>query len=211
MLLTVTEIVFYQSIWSIVNCVFLWLENHSGIIGIIVIIITGSLWSYKFLMQKRAEAFFGFYTRLYFQLKGLKSLLDDNNLLKIEPPNVGNIYSLLYIDSIRHEACEYFNNPSSKLFNDIKSLASQIKNTLTESESNVYPNASERKKWYGSQYILFEFCEFLENDSKRGITSIAKVAGENSEFKHTVKCRKLINAVNYINKSIKNVITDNKH
>jgi hypothetical protein len=211
MFLTETEITFYQSVGDIVNCVFSWLENHSGIIGIIVIIITGSLWSYKFLMQKRTEAFFGFYTRLYFQLKSLKSLLDDHDLLEIKSSDIGNIYSLLYIDSIRHEACEYFNKPSSKLFNDIKRLASQIKNTLTESESNVYPNASERKKWYDSQYVLFEFCEFLENDSKREITSKAKVAGENSKFKHTVKCRKLINAINYIKKSINDVITDNKH
>jgi len=201
--LFLTEIELFQSINDILS----WLENHSGIIGIITAIIAGSLWFHKFLMQKRAEAFFGFYARLLLQIKSLQALLDDNELLVINKPSVGNIYTLIYSGD-PYKVCNDFKIPSEELFDDLKRLALQIKNTLTESENNVYPKVSERSKWYDSQYILFEFCEFLEYKSKRGITNIAKVAGK---YKHTVKCQDLINAMKYIKESIEKEITDNKH
>lgn len=201
----------FHSVLNTVNCIFSWLDDHAGIIGIIVGIIAGSLWSYKFLMQKRKEAFFGFYTRLYFQLKSLETSLKEKKLLEIDSPNEGNIYSLLYIVDVRKEACEDFQEPSGIFFDDIKNLALQIKETLTESESNVYPNASEREEWYKNQFIIFEFCEFLEYDSKRQKTNKTKFKDNDKDYKHTIKCKELVNAINFIKNSINKAITGRKH
>jgi len=207
--LLLTEVITFDHVIDTFKSIFLWLENHSGIIGIIIAIIVGSLWSHKFLMQKRAEAFFGFYTRLLFQIKGLESFLGDNELLEYVDQNKGNIFTLIYIVNLQYKAFNGFPIPSKELLDDLKKLTSQIKNTLTESESNVYPKASERERWYDSQYILFKFCEFMENDSEREITSIEKEDGEKSELKHIVKCRELVHAMNYIKESIEKEIIGN--
>jgi len=198
----------FQSFWHTLDCIFSWLEDHSGIIGIITAIIAGSLWFRKYLMQKRIEAFFGFYARLLLQLKGLKSLLDAYGLLQNRRPRYGNIYILLYSGDIPIIKFNAFPMPSENLLEDLKRLASQLKNTLIESENNVYPKISEKVRWYDSQHTLFEFCEFLEFESMRGITNILKKGGE---YKHVIKCRNLINAMNYIEESIEKEISDNKY
>jgi len=183
------------------NSIFSWIESHSVTAGIITTAIIGSLWFYKFLRQKRAEAFFGFYARLMLQLKSLRAWLDEKDLLEIDNTVKGNIYALIYDDNTRQTVCNAFHILSDEEFEEVKELALQLKRTLVESENNVYPKASDRTKWYNNQQVLFEFCNFIERGSMRKNTNIPT---ENSEYKHTIKCRKLVDAINYIQASIEN-------
>jgi len=196
-----TEAGLFQSFWNTLNSIFSWLENHSGIIGIIVSLIIGSnlFWLYIYIKKKRAKASGGFYNQLLFQINNLQSLLDDNGLLETKNSDNGNIYSLIYNDSTLNEVCGGLHKPSEELLNDIKKLTHQLKNILIESKNNVYPKASKKTKWYNSQKILFNFCEFMEQESMKGITNIAKI---NDNFKHIVKCQELVDAMNYIKESI---------
>jgi len=200
-----------QSIGDALNCILSWLENHSGIIGIVTVIIAGSFWFNKFLRQKRAEAFFGFYAQLLLQIKSLKSLLKDNELLEIKKINYGNIYSLLYTNDSQKSVCGGFKRPSAELLNDIEKLTLQLKNTLINSENNVYPKTSEKAKWYDSQHTLFEFCEFLERKSLIGKMALDIANYENKDYEHTTKCQELVKALEHIEESIEKEIIDNKY
>jgi len=185
----------FKFVWGIVRYIF----NH---------IIDAFLWFNKILMEKRTEAYFGFYVQLLLQINSLQSWLDERELLEINDPSKGNIYTLLYENKLQKKECTGFKEPSDEQLNDINKLASQIKDTFNNSKNNVYPKNSEKVKWYNSQQKLFEFCEFLENESMRRITNIAKTDGE---YKHIVKCRDLVNAINYIKESIEKEIKTNKH
>ena len=193
-----------QSIWNTIDCIFSWIEDHSVMVEVITAITVGSLWFHKFLMQKRAEAFFGFYARLMLLLKSLRTQLDDKNLLEINDPKNGNIYTLIYDVGTQKKECAGFHVPSDEELEVLKELASELRKTLSESDNNVYPKTSDKTKWYNSQQVLFEFCEFIERDNLHGNTNIANIPSENNEYKHTMKCQKLVAAMNYIQASIEN-------
>lgn len=74
---------------------------------------------------------------------------------------------------------------------------------LDLTDNNVYPQGSDPKEWYESQHILFDFCEFLENEAYHQRTNKELGDGE-SEPKHIIKCRLLINAMDNIQNSINN-------
>jgi len=157
----------------------------------------------EFFGKKRVEASFGLYTQLLINIKNLQLWLDERELLEINDPNKGNIYTLIYESRTQKKVCSAFKKPSDEQLEGIKNLASQLKKTINESKYNVYPKVSEKERWYNSQILLLEFCEFLEDENKRENTNIAKISGENSEYKHIVMCRNLVNAMNYIKESIK--------
>lgn len=203
MFLTATVVGFHP-IWNIINCIFSWIENHSVTVSLFTAVIIGSLWSHKFLRQKRAEAFFGFYAQLMLRLKYLRTWLDDKELLEIKNSKKGNIYALMYNENTQQEVCAGFNVPSGKKLEEISNLTSDLKKILIESDNNVYPKTSDRAEWYNSQQVLFEFCEFIERDNLHGNTNIANIPSENNEYKHTMKCQKLVAAMNYIQASIEN-------
>lgn len=176
-------------------------ENHPISMGVIVTVTTGSLWFYKYLNQKRAEAFFGFYSKLSLRLRSLRQLLIEDYQLNISNSEDGNIYSLLYTEDFLKTVCPSYNKPDN--LSNYQKLASELKNTLLETDSNVYPSGTDRREWYESQHILFDFCEFLENNSWWGRTNIKRDSNE-EEDKHIIKCKRLIYAIDYILQAIEN-------
>lgn len=208
------------------NCLLCWVENHSIIIGAISAAIVSSLWFLKYLKQKRAEAFFGFYTSLLLQVKSLRHWLDSKNLLDIDDKENGNIFSLIYVPSTLSEICPGFCQLDDIVLIELKEIALLLKSTLLNSENNVYPKRFNKKAWYENQYIILSFCDFVMFKSMRNNTNKAicdktdgvdetvdidepinnDEARDNLEnYKHILKCKELLSAINYIQKALENV------
>ena len=193
-----------QSFENFLNGILPWIESHSVTVVLITPVIAGFFGIHKFIRKKRAEASFGFYARLLLRLKYLRTWLDDKNLLETDNPQSGNIYALIYIEETQKRVCPGFHVPSGEELNELKRLVSELKETMTGSDSNVYPKASDRTHWYNSQQVLYEFCEFIEYDSERRNTNIAESPENADKYKHTTLCEKLAAAMNYIKESIEN-------
>lgn len=195
-------LIILQYIGDAIRCILSWIESYSVTVMIITALITSSLWFRKYLKQRRAEAFFGFYTQLLLRLKSLREWLEEKKLLEINNIANGNIYALIYVKEKQQEICAGFYEPSNGTFDELKELVSPLKLTLLESENNVYPKGSKRSEWYNCQQTLLGFCEFIEHESRRKNTNIVEVSSENIEYKHTMKCRELIAAMDKIQASI---------
>jgi hypothetical protein len=141
---------------------------------------------------------------LLIQLNYLRTWLDDKNLLETDNHEIGNIYALIYIDETRNEECRGCKLPEGEELKELKELISKLRETMINSENNVYPKSSKKTEWYKSQQVLYEFCEFIENDSMRRNTNIAKTkSSENTEeYKHIMMCKKLTDAMDCIKDSI---------
>lgn len=185
-----------------VQHIFTWIEGHPVLIGIATTVFLGSFGFRKFIKQKRAEAFFGFYARLLLQLKSLQSWLDEKELLNTDEDKslLGNIYALMYNPAALDEACPGFRDLNESELNDLKGLVLQLRKTLIESENNVYPKHSSKELWYESQQVLYLFCDFIEQDGLRKKESKYKYdKGINEgKFKHMVKCDELKTAIHTI-------------
>lgn len=191
----------YFCLWQhIINYILQFIENHSVLVGIVTSVIVGSLWMHKFLKQKRAEAFFGFYARLLLCLSELQERLNEKNLLNISEPEYGNIFSLIYIENYSIQICPMFSKIDDNDLEVYKSIAIKIQDILMNTENNVYPKKADREKWYRSQQVLFSFCEFLTNDCYQGAVN----KNNGNEPLHIIKCRELVNAIDYIKESICN-------
>jgi hypothetical protein len=177
------------------------IEAHSVLVGVITSVLASSLWLRKFLKQKRAEAFFGFYSKLSLCLKSLQVRLKENGQLNIIEPKNGNIYALIYLNDYIGEACPSYKKPDDRELKLYQDAAKELKKILLDTENNVYPLGSDRKRWYESQFILFSFCEFLENEANWHLTN-KDSTDEKGEPKHIVKCKMLIEAMDYIQYSI---------
>ena len=152
-------------------------------------------------MQKRAEAFFGFYAKLSLRLKSLQARLTENGQLNITDKEAGNIYSLIYLENYIKTACPGYKQPEKGELEAYAAAAVELKKLILETDNNVYPPRAKRKKWYESQHIIFSFCEFLEKEEYRHTTNQEYANGED-EPKHMVKCKVLVEAMNYIQESI---------
>ena len=150
---------------NIIEYALLFIEQHSVLVGVITSVLASSLWLSKFLKQKRAEAFFGFYSKLSLRLKALQTRLEENGQLNISDPKDGNIYALIYLEDYGREVCPSYKIPVKEELAFYKAAAKELKDILLKTEHNVYPLGSKREKWYESQHILFSFCEFLENEA----------------------------------------------
>lgn len=179
------------------------IQNNSVFIGIITSIIVGARWFRKYIEQKRAEAFFGFYAKLYLRLRTLRTRLEENDQLNITNSGNGNIYSLVYTEDVMVDVCPGYKELEKKSLKSCKDAAKELKKLLVNTDNNVYPQGSKREEWYKSQHIIFMFCEFLENDAYKHITN-EEYDKDDQEFKHIVKCRMLIEAMTYIQDSINN-------
>lgn len=177
------------------------IEENSVLLGIVTSIIVSSLWFMKFIKQKRAEAFFGFYSKLSLCIKSLQTLLEEKGQLNILDAESGNIYTLIYTDDYIKEICPKYKMPEKEERKLYKSKVHELKEILFDTETNVYPQGSNRREWYTSQQTLFLFCEFIENDAYQHVTNENYAEGEN-EQKHIVKCKLLIEAFDYILNSI---------
>lgn len=194
-------LIYCSSKQSIIQFVLRFIEEHSGLVGIITSVIVSSLWLTKFIKQKRAEAFFGFYAKLSLRLKALQILLQEKDQLNISNAEAGNIFSLIYLKDYILDACPGYKIPTDEELELYKVAAKELKDILLNTENNVYPPGAKRKKWYESQHILFSFCEFLGNNAYQHTTNEEFINNQN-EYKHIVKCTLLVNAINYIQKSI---------
>ena len=185
----------------IIGYVLCFFEENSVLVGVITSMIVSSLWFRKFIKQKRAEAFFGFYAKLSLRLKSLQTRLEERGQLNISNSKAGNIYTLIYIKDFGKVVCPSYTPPTEKEFELYKSAAKELKEILCNTENNVYPPGAKRKEWYENQYILFLFCEFLENETYQHTTNEEYDKGE-SESKHLTKCKLLVDAINSIQESI---------
>lgn len=184
----------------ILYCILEFIENHSVLVGVITSVVVGSLWMRKFLKQKRAEAFFGFYTKLSLFLNELQTNLDEKNLLNISDSDAGNIYALIYVPDYLKIVCPKFSKIENNDLKPYQEIANRIKELLLNTENNVYPKGAKRDKWYKSQQAIFSFCEFITNDAYRQITNIKS----EPEAQHITKCKLLVDAIDYIQQSIYN-------
>lgn len=177
------------------------IENNSVLLGIIMSIITGCLWFKKFIGQRRAEAFFGFYAQLSFRLKTLQKILEENGELNISDSKAGNIYSLLYSEDSIKNFCPSYNKPNDKKMKLYKKVSTELKDILLNTENNVYPRGTNRKEWYENQYIIFSFCEFIENESNQHITNKEYMNDTHTPI-HIIKCKLFVKAMRDIQEAI---------
>jgi len=98
----------------------------------------------------------------------------------------------------------------------LSDITSELKKTLLEAENNVHPQCTNKDKWYKNQYVLFEFCNFIEKieiakqsgsiEVVVGVPSVATVheKSENgdNEYVHIHRCKKLIEAMKMIQSAI---------
>lgn len=194
-------LVFYTSPKHIIEYVLQFIEENSVLVGVITSVITSSLWLRKFLKQKRAEAFFGFYSKLSLCLNYLQATLEEDGQLNISSFESGNIYSLIYLNDYISTVCPTYKVPTEKDIEKYLSAAKALKELLLETENNVYPPRANRDKWYESQHVLFLFCNFIEN--KAFWHKINTTDDKCTEPKHILKCKELVNAMDYIQESIK--------
>lgn len=199
MFLAYRELLVYK-----IEYVFNVIENNSVLIGLITSVIVGSLWMRKFIRQKRAEAFFGFYAQLFLQLELLKEKLNDSNQLNITDPNLGNIYLLFYEKDYMKMVCPNYILIASEKLKSCQKICEELKKTLLESENNVFPQKSKSEEWYKNQCVLLSFFEFLTNESGHHKANKQPITGNQEESWHIAKCRELVDAINYIQGAIAN-------
>lgn len=186
-----------------IDYVLQFIENHPVFVGVVTSVTVSSLWLRKFIRQKRAEAFFGFYAKLSFRLKALRTRLDENGRLNVSDSEAGNIYTLIYEKNYIRTVCPKFADIDPKELKAYRAATAELKKILIETDSNVYPPGANRKRWYESQHILFSFCEFIENDEYQHTTN-QQISQGGSEAKHIAKCKLLVEAIDYIQDSINN-------
>lgn len=185
----------------ILKYIFGFIENHSVLVGLITAVVTGSLWLKKFIRQKRAEAFFGFYAKLSLRLRCLEEKLNEKNQLNITNEKAGNIYCLIYLEDYTKTVCPSYKTPSDKELEAYKLAANELKEILLTTNHNVYPPKAKQKEWYESQYIVFSFCDFLINNEYHHVTNQA-FQQNTGKYKHIEKCEELVKAIQYIKEAI---------
>lgn len=187
---------YFCDLLHIIDCIFQYIEDHPVIVGVGTSVIIGSLWMYKFLRQRRAEAFLSFYSKLSLYIYELQASLNDKKLLDISNPKAGNIYSLIYFKDHINEACPDFHIPTKEELDKFKPIATEIRELLIKTDNNVYPRGTKREQWYKSQQVIFSFCEFLIKDEHQNLTNIS------DDSPHISKCKLLIEAMDFIQESI---------
>lgn len=201
-----------------IDTVFNFIETHSVLVGIITAVVTSSLWMRKYISQKRAEAFFDFYTQLLLKTKYLKCKLTEFSQIDFSEKSKGNIYSLLYTDNTIFSICEGYNKPEPAKLKILSDAADNLKECIIKSDCNVYPRNANRKKWYDSQHVVLSFCEFIievntaqknnnrNDEMNNGLHNIYNTSKEdNNKIPiHRVKCKEFVDAMDYIITSIEN-------
>ena len=186
----------------ILKCTLSFIENNSVLVGVIASVMASTLWFGKYIKQKRAEAFFGFYAQLSLRIKTLQTDLEVNDRLNIIDPEVGNIYSLVYAETLVKQVCPKFKSITDEELIVYVTAAKELKSFLLESSNNVYPHGTTQQEWYKSQQVLLSFCEFLTNEKVFYYMTNKEFEKGEVEPKHITKCKALINSMNFILNSI---------
>jgi hypothetical protein len=175
-------------------------NNYTNLAGVIISLFTATVWFQKYIKQKRAEAFFGFYAELSFRIKSFRLLLEERGQLDVSNSQNGNIYALIYKKDKIVEVCPAYSEPNEYMLNIYKEEAKDLKNLLVSTKENVYPKWCKRNEWYDNLQIIFSFCEFLEREIFYQ-TNVSD-SEDKKECKHMIKCRELVDALNYIEKAV---------
>lgn len=200
-----------------INNILSWIERHPIIAGSVICVITtgGGFFWYKFrkrkhIKQTQVEASIGFYARILLQLGNLRVWLEEKNLLEVCEMKNGNIYSLIYNADTLTSEFPSFDAPNEVELNELKELVLQLEKTLVDAESNVYPKNADKKTWYDSQHIVVQFCNFIKQDTRHYSTNKTMYESEENygEYKHIVKCKEFITAMDYIQSCIEEEMTE---
>ena len=182
------------------------IEAYPTVVGLAVTLITALLFGRKYLWHKRSEAFYGFYSKLYLLMKELRVLLDEDGMLNCEKTSdKGNIFTRLYTKDTRQQFCRAFPIENIVRYDLYKDVAKKIVDLLMNTEVNVYPKGADSWMWYQSQFVLYSFCIFLENEACQEITNKMYDDGDDNDkadAKHIKKCKELVMAMEYLEKSI---------
>ncbi len=176
------------------------IEDNSVLVGVVTSVIVGSLWLHKFLKQRRAEAFFGFYSQLMLYLGEVHKQLDENNLLNVNAVEQGNLFSLAYVEETCKTLCPAFSIQAAE--NRLRSMIQIVQNleeVILKSDNNVYPKTAKPDQWLKNQQILISFCEFVKNASYWHTNNSPEASLE--PF-HVQKGKDLCDAIDYIEKAI---------
>ncbi len=190
----------FNTIKGILSYVINYAENHSEVLGVVVALVGSAFWLRKYMRQKRAEAFFGFYTKLSLCIKELSAQLSQDDLLEYKDPEKGNFFSLMYTNEKLQEFCPSFHKPEQQRLDLYKDDAEAIKTLLHDTEQNVYPKGCDRNKWYNSLYTIYAACEFLLDNRNWALTNESK--NKNGQIKHVARCKEYLDAVAYIQAEI---------
>jgi hypothetical protein len=197
---------------NIIKSVLYFAEHNPIVMGVIAAVWTSSLWLRKLIKQKRAEAFFGFYTHLLLRIKVFESWLDEHRLLNCKNKDAGNVYTFIYQHTIIGSECSGFLykdvNNYAQLLEEMEKMAQDLKKVIIESKSNVYPQKCNKKTWYESQYVLVSFCDYVIDKKGWGETKKAKYeeGRGRGKYVHVVKCEELIDAMHFLRSSIERSI-----
>ncbi len=168
------------------------IENHGGLIGIITAVLAAAFWMRRFLRQRRAEAFFSFYTKLYSELKELLRWLTEFKRLNTEDKDAGNIYLLEYWydkDTFDLHVPKY-SKIEEKELKVYKILAGQLLETIHGSDNNVYPKGTDRKEWYDSINSVLNLCMLLAHEefwNQKDITQTPSYMEDCLELKQSIE------------------------
>lgn len=199
------KILAYSStVQTTIESVLFFIRDNSFLIGSVITVLTGLLWMKNLLREKRAEAFFGFYANLRFHIILLRSKLDEKRYLGTcvgANANSGNIFSALYDENLRQEYCPGYHDPEQWYLSNLKEISGRLKQVITESNCNVYPKNIDSKRWYDSQFIIFSFCDYIDNIDKLKQT-YGKHPANYKKPMHIMKCEELVEAMDFIIQSL---------
>ncbi len=187
-----------ESFFDLLGLIPDYVEEHSVFSGMIVAAFAGTLWLDRYLCQKRAEAFLGFYSKLSLHLKLLREMLENNERLSTGNSTDGNIFALIYKDEIIDKYSIVHPEIGKEELESYKRVAKDIRNVLLEADNNVSPLGVNRHRWHESQYTILSFCELIEDDSIHHITNIYN----DSNPEHITRCIEFKESMNFILDSI---------
>lgn len=187
---------YFCKLIHIINNILLWIEYHDTFVGVVVTVLTGSVWINRYLNNKRREAYCGFYSRLKMQIEYLGRWLKKNDLLNITNPTSGNIYALKYDTATLSNACPGFHTLDADYICTLKKIVSKIQETLLKTESNVNPRKCSKIDWDNYLLQLYDFCEFIIQDDLYGKTN--ECEDTNGNFIHIEDCKLLISTMKNI-------------
>jgi len=187
------------SIYNLLVSLFDFIENHSTLVGVCVVVVGGLLFTRKYLREKRAEAFCSFYAQLLFHIVELRKMLERYHDLEISKSDSGewegNVFCLRYTEETAQEFGYSINSHPDRY----KEIADSIKNLLLTSSTNVYPKKAKKNEWYKAQQIIFDFCMFVNDGKSHGVLN--NVSHETKPW-HIIEGEKLLGAIKYIEESI---------
>jgi len=175
------------------------IEDNPVTLALLGTFITSYFCFGNFIKQKRAEAFFGFYTQLLLHIKKMRTWLEEQNFLEIDDFQKGNIYAIIFNkNTLNHEFPGFVNKINPNVLDEIKEIISPLEKIIIESNNNVYPKSAEKKKkiWYDSQAVLLSFCELIKHQSVH--YQINELKNKSGEYRHIAKCKEFIQAMNEI-------------